>query len=147
MVATCGTLCSLWQMLMSVKEMSQDRVVPMPAALIPPAFTHVAVTVVTWWVLEGARVCQHLCVYEKYRQRECAECQITTEGRVFSVINCTLLLIRSTNMMHVYFWVSRRRWVCSGRSDGLTGLSGGCRVLKHPWLLHMFLSSWVCDGT
>lgn len=50
-------------MLMSAKERDQDHVTSMPAALITPALTRVAVSVVTWWVLTGARVRQPLCVF------------------------------------------------------------------------------------
>lgn len=63
----CCVLCSLytWQMLMSVKERGRDHAVSMPAALIPLARTRAAVSVVTWWAQEGARVCQHMCVWER----------------------------------------------------------------------------------
>lgn len=60
-----GYVLSTWQMLMSVKERGQDHVVSMPTALIPLARTRAAVSMVTWWAQEGARVCQHLCVWER----------------------------------------------------------------------------------
>lgn len=56
---------------MNVGERSQDHAVSMPAALIPTALTYVAVSVVTWWVLEGAKVRQHL--YEAERMRSVRE--------------------------------------------------------------------------
>lgn len=45
------------QMLMSVKVRSQGPAVSTPSALIRPARTHAAVSVVTSWVQQAARVC------------------------------------------------------------------------------------------